>query len=396
MENLRIHTAIRNQYRVLDATGQLPFSIVFGLCRRSLDDVDARNLIFYTGNSALDVPYAISNGLLSLYEKDEAGKQETKVELSGRHRVFDNEYGKYLTLSSPIGRRKHWRKDMTIFNYQIDPSSDLGSILEPGKAYTIRLSSEDLGVKWWTYSEYDHLSNMEAYMVQASETAKLVNSKSSAGKASFKVVPTLPFPPNVEMHMRLWQNDENTSDADNTTTLEVSIFNTESLPMVIQTRGTQLFLIPWGPFQPEEGGDDSQPRIIDSASSTPVSSLQIVDADTNYVVREARKPGPCRGLTAPGTDHRPKLETLVTLTPRERLVRHVDITSLLKRLSDGKYRVHMQPRGVWWAFGNCKDLEDEGDDRVPHRLYNTIIPPLLLKTDDVVELQIKNGSVNQL
>ncbi|KAI0907003.1 hypothetical protein F4823DRAFT_630783 [Ustulina deusta] len=394
MEELRIHTAIHSRYRVLDATGQLPFSIVFGLCRRSPDDIEARNIVLRTGNSALDVPYAISSGLLTLHEKDGAGVQETKVELPGQPKASNSEHGAYLILSSPINRTKPWREDMTIFQYSIDPRSELGSMLQPGKTYTIRLASKDLGVKWWTYSDDDHISNNEAYIIQDSETAKLVSSKSSAGKASFKVVPTLTFPPKVEMHMRLWRDDENVSDADSTTTLEISILNTQSRPIAVQTRGTQRFLMPWGPFQPEDGADDSRPRIIDSASSAPVSSLQIVDAVTNDVLCEAKEAGSCHGLAVSGADHRPELETLVTLTPGEALVRRVDISSLLKGLPDGNYRVHMQPRGAWWVFGDCEEIADEGDDRVPQGLYNTIIPPLILKTDDVVEVQIKNGRMN--
>ncbi|KAI0429120.1 hypothetical protein F5Y09DRAFT_311094 [Xylaria sp. FL1042] len=393
MERLRIHTAIHNRYRVFDAAGQLPFSIVFGLCRRSPDDVAPRNIILHTKNSVLDVPYAISNGLLTLHEEHEAGERGSKVELSGQRGAPESERGTYLTISSPIGRTKHWREDMTIFQYHIDPKSELGSVLQPGKTYTIRLASEDLGVKWWTYSEDDHISTDEACIVQASESAKLINSKSSGGKASFKVVPSLTFPPNVEMHMRLWPNDEGVNDADSATTLEISISNTQAQSIAIQTRGTQRFLMPWGPFQPEEWADDWQPRIIDKASAAPVSSLEVVDVATNEVIRGVRKPGPCRGLTVSGADTRPKLENLATLRAGETLVRHVDISKLLKGLPDGMCRVRMQPRGAWWVFGDREEIADEGDDRVPRRLYNTMIPPLMLETDDTVELHIENGGV---
>ncbi|KAI0974992.1 hypothetical protein F4678DRAFT_421571 [Xylaria arbuscula] len=385
MEDLRIHTVIHNKYHVLDATGQLPFSIVFGLCRRSSNDIDPRNVILQTANSALDVPYAILNGLLTLHEVGEAGEHDTRIELASQCGASKGEHQTYLTLTSPISRTKHWRNDMTIFQYHIDPKSQLGSTLRPGKTYTIRQACKDLGVKWWTYSESDHLSNDETHRLQVSETAKLVNSKSSAGKASFKVVPSLTFPPKIDIHMRLWPKDENA--------LEISLLNTESRPIAVQTRGTQRFLMPWGPFQPEEWADDWQPRIIANTSPAPVSSLEIVDAATNEVVREARRPGGCRGLTAAGADLRPKLDTLVTLTPGHRLVRRVDISRLLNGLPDGIYCVRMKPRGTWWAFGDSETIAEEGDDRVPRRLYKSTIPPLVLKTEDVVELQVKNGRV---
>ncbi|KAI1354344.1 hypothetical protein F5Y01DRAFT_302670 [Xylaria sp. FL0043] len=393
MESLRIHTAIHSRYRVLDATGQLPFSIVFGLCSRSSNDTEPRNIILHTKNSALDVPYAISNGLLTLHEEDEAHGQRRDVEFSGQLGASESRHGTYLTLSSPISRRKHWREDMTIFQYPIDPKSELGSMLQLGKTYTVRLASEDLDVKWWAYSKSDHISNDKACIVQASETAALVTSKSRAGKVSFKVVPRLTFPPDVEMHMRLWPADENFNETHGSTTLEVSISNTQSQPVAVQTRGTQRFLMPWGPFQPEDWADDWAPRIIDKASAAPVSSLEVVDATTSEVVRGPRKPGGCRGLTASGADIRPKLENLVTLKPYETLVKRVDIGNLLKGLPDGTYRVRMQRRGAWWVFGDSEEIADEGDDRVPRRLYSTLIPPLVLETDDTVELQIENGII---
>ncbi|KAI1293248.1 hypothetical protein F5Y03DRAFT_332269 [Xylaria venustula] len=393
MAGLRIYTVIHNRYIVLDAAGQLPFSIVFGLCRRSSNDIDPRNVILDTANSALDVPYAILNGFLTLHEVGVAGEHDQRIELPTQCGASKSEHQTYLTLSSPISRTKHWRNDMTVFKYPIDPKSELGSILRPGKAYAIRLACKDLGVKWWTYSEDDHISNDGARTSQVSETGKLVNSKSSAGKASFRVVPSLTFPPKIDIHMRLWPKDENANDADSTVDLEISVMNTESRPIAVQTRGTQHFLMPWGPFQPEEWADDWQPRIIANTLPAPVSSLEIVDAATDEVIRQSRRPGGCRGLTAPGADLRPKLDTLVTLTPGETLVRRVDISRLLKGLTDGTYRIRMQPRGTWWVFGDSEAIADEGDDRVPRRLYESTIPPLILKTEEVVELQVKNGRV---
>ncbi|KAI8626014.1 hypothetical protein F5Y19DRAFT_237640 [Xylariaceae sp. FL1651] len=393
MEQIRIHTAIHSRYQVFDASGQLPFSIVFGLCRRSPADTDARPLILHTANSTLDVPYAISHGLFTLHEQPKGDGQETLVNLSGQLKSSDTEGETYLTLSSPVNRTEHWREAITTYEYHIDPDSELASRLQPGKKYTIRLASEDLGVKWWIYGNDDqHLGNLRS-TTQVSETAKLVNSKASAGKASFTVVSALQFPPKVEIHMRLCQNEDSASNADGESTLELQTVNTGTRPITVQTRGTQRFLVPWDCFQPEQAVDDSQPRIIDGASPAPECSLQIVDAATDKVIREPKKPGPCRGLTSPNADRRPKLESLVTLKSGEPFVRHVNISKLLSGLADGKYRVRMEPRGVWWCVGSHEEIADEEDDRVPRRLYHTTIPPLILKTEDFVELQIEDGKV---
>ncbi|KAI1370150.1 hypothetical protein F4677DRAFT_383919 [Hypoxylon crocopeplum] len=393
MEEVRLQTAIHSQYQVFDASGQLPFSIIFGLCRRLPSDTDARPMVLHTASSFLDVPYAIAHGLLSLHEHHEEGGQETQVHLADRPRLSESKVGAYLTLSSPVGRAQHWREAVTIYQYRIDPNSELASVLQPGRKYTIRLAGKDLGVKWWAYGDNDQLpNNTEGSPTRASETAKLVNSKPSAGKASFAVVVELPHPPKVETHMRLCWNEESADDADGASALAISVLNTGAQPITVQTRGPQRFLVPWGPFQPEEV-EASRPRIIDAASPAPSSGLLVVDAATGDVIREARKSGPCSGLTDSNADHRPKLETLVTLMAGEPLVRRVDISRLLDGVPDGKYRIQMQPRGVWWCVGSCTEIGDEGDDRVPRRLYQTRIPPLMLKTEDVVEVRIENGKI---
>ncbi|KAI0868741.1 hypothetical protein GGS24DRAFT_481452 [Hypoxylon argillaceum] len=386
MESLRIHTAINSRYRVFDTLGQLPFSIVFGLCRRSPEDIDPRSIVLQTKHSALDVPYAIAHGLLTLYEQHDGNEPDTEVDVSGQLKSLeaDSEDEEYLTLHSPINRTEHWRNAFTIYQYRIDPKSELASMLESGKKYTIRLTSEDLGVKWWTYSDAVQPLNNPKLTAQTSETRKLVNSKPSAGKASFLVASALPYPPKTHMHMKLVQDGS-------AVFIDITMINTGSQPINVQTRGRQRFLVPWGPFQPEEESEDTRPRIIDSISPTPGSSIRIVDTATGDAVREPKKPGPCGPLYDSRTDPRPELESLVTLIPSQPFVRRVDISELLDGLPNGKYRVLMEPRGVWWCFGSYDEISDEGDYRVAKRLYQTMVPRLVLGTDDVIELQIENG-----
>ncbi|MCJ1345992.1 hypothetical protein MMC31_004203 [Peltigera leucophlebia] len=62
-----VETATR--YRIFDASGQLPFSLVFGLCRRSPADTDPRPLLLEIAASVLDVPFALAHGLLTLHEQ---------------------------------------------------------------------------------------------------------------------------------------------------------------------------------------------------------------------------------------------------------------------------------------------------------------------------------------
>ncbi|KAJ3560927.1 hypothetical protein NPX13_g9134 [Xylaria arbuscula] len=170
MTDVRIQTIIHNRYLVFDASGQLPFSIVYGLCRRAKEDVDARSIVLRTAESALDVPYAIAKGLLTLKEKDEGsgemrsvgfGVKKMRVEDGNGSRGEGDEggeggrKGEYVILPSPVSRTKNWKEDLTVYQYRIDPRSPLGLLLKPGKTYEIRLAGDDLGVKWWRYIDDD-------------------------------------------------------------------------------------------------------------------------------------------------------------------------------------------------------------------------------------------------
>ncbi|KAI1178865.1 hypothetical protein F4777DRAFT_535947 [Nemania sp. FL0916] len=388
MAELSIHTAIHSRYQVLDASGQLPFSVVFGLCRRSPADTDPRPLVLHTSSSILDVPYAISEGLLTLHEQQDRDSQSTQISLPHQSETSGSGAGEYLTLSSPVGRTGSWREAFTIYQYFINPESKLASVLQPGKKYTIRAASGDLGVKWWAYGDVHHPPDKQGALTKSPETTKLVNSKPTAGKASFAVVPELSWPPKVETHMQLRRNEQTGGDEERATFLEISFLNRGTKPIVVQTRGTQNFIVPWGPFQPEDV-DMNRSRVIDSFYRG--TSLRVLDAATSEVVIEPKKMGPCGPLTSASADRRPKLEILTTVMPGQPIIKHVDITELLTRLPDGKYHVLMVPQGMWWCPGRSEGIADEGDDRVPQRLYQTRIPPLMLETDDFVELEIENG-----
>jgi hypothetical protein len=103
LEPLRIQTRLQSRYRVFDASGRLPFDIVFGLRRRS--DPGLRDIHFQTTKSFLDVPYALANGLLSLHElRTSAAGSKERVELDLsciREAIVDDEPAlKYIVLPS--------------------------------------------------------------------------------------------------------------------------------------------------------------------------------------------------------------------------------------------------------------------------------------------------------
>lgn len=400
MNELRIHTQINSRYQVFDASGQLPFSLVFGLCRRSPADTDPRPLLFEIAGSVLDVPYALARGLLTLHEQDsEDPKQWVEVDLSRLTTVLAKE-AECLSLPSPVNRTERWRDAFTVYQCHVDVNGELASFLEPGKKYIIRLASKDLGVKRWAYSDRKQFVDIYGKPSVDSAAVKLVNSKSSAGNATFIVVKNLFWPPRIEIRMRLCASSPSSDPAhadaklSNSTALEVSVINTGSDSVTVQTRGDQRFLIPWGPFQPEPDADDDRMRIIDATPhKPPTSSLQVVDSMTGEVVRgdKQRGTGP---LIDYNVDRRPKVEDLVTLKPGAPIIRKIDFGSLADGLEDGQYKIRMQPRGCrWWHEEAGKEHGKDG--RVPAHLCEIIISPLMLESQDEVELRIRDGKIDQ-
>lgn len=380
MSELRIHTKIQSHYNVFDKSGQLPFKIVFGLCRRSSADIDPRSLLLDIEGSVLDVPYALTHGLLTLQEQNLA-KQWVEVDLSRLNQAVAKE-GEYLSLPSPVGRTVRWRDAFAIYQSPIDVNSDLASILQSKKRYRIKLASEDLHIKRWTYSDQQKFNdNNDMHKHSSEKPSKLINSKQSAGNAQFKVVNRLSWPPRIEMKMRL-RRPSLSSSPPSVTTLEISATNTGSFSITIQTKGHQNFLVPWGVFQPEDPlASNDLPRILHTTHhKTPTSSLQIIACETGQVVRSNDRRGIC-SLTESHANRHPKAEDTLTMNPGEPVIRDVDISALVNGLADGKYTIRMRPTGCrWWHEG---------------RQEQVLTPPLMLESQDEIELSVQDGKVNQ-
>ncbi len=400
MDKLKIFTHINSRYQVFDASGQLPFSIVFGLCRKAPTDTDPRPLVLETAGSVLDVPYALAHGLLTLQEQDpENAKQWVEVELSRLSNVATKEV-KCLALPSPVNRTEHWRNCVTVYQYHIDVNGELSSILEPGKKYMIRLASGDLGVKRWAYSDHTQFIDDGGKLSHDSDAVKMVASRSTTGNAKFRVVKSLPWPPRIETRMLLCVSSPssdlaltNIRQSSNNSALEVSITNTGSDFVTVQTRGSQHFLHPWGPLQPEPDADDDRMRIIHPMHHRPpTSSLQVVDSATGEVVRY-NKPSRIVPLTISNPDRRPKMEDVMTLKPEVPITRRFDIQALVDGLVDGQYKIRMQSKGCWWRLGEAEKENGEDGRVTALESFRIGIPPLMLETQDEVELRIRDGLV---
>ncbi|CAG7556445.1 unnamed protein product [Fusarium equiseti] len=371
MAELRIWTVISRNYRVFDKSGKLAFSIIFGLCRR--DDTDPRPLRIETKGTILDVPYALSNDLLQLRKYNPRTRQYVQFEVGKLNNT--NPPHAHVTLPSPIGRAANWRSCITEYHYHVELKSELASLFEQGERYAVQnVSGWQLGPGAFSFIDDKEPSQID----RCQAVSGRVN-----GRAIFEVVESLPWPPELQTKMQL-------KISDYTTWLTISVTNMESESITIQTRGRQHFLVPHSAF--DVTPDYNHPRILDEERPAPEATIKILDLATNDIVRRPRSPGPCGGAQRQH-DPRPKLDVLTTLRPGVSLVRDVDISSLLAELPDGRYGLKMEPRGMWWCFGDCEEFKRICEDgRVPQDVFQTMIPPLMLECDDVVEVRVENGA----
>lgn len=393
MDELKIHVLMQARDRIFDASGKHPFTIDFGLCRHSPHDVDPRSLVIDVAGSALDVPYAIANKLLISHGLNTLQRDKERL----KHINLDMPIGKknrYITLPSPVGRIKHYKDCFTIFEYRVDRGSGLASLILPGREYRISLASKDIGIKWYNYiDDMDSSMPMDQNLLsRPSETAQIVNSKPSAGHAAFKVVESLTWPPEVSTHLYLVPATDTAPSS-----IQVSITNMSIQPLSIQTRlHSTLYL------QPRDLLGDrttTRPRMHRTLETDlPLSSFgtSITDTATKEEVPDnLPRPG-CMGLSSPKLDPRPRSKDLLTLEPGRAVLRHVDLGTVLRKCEDGVYTIRLREQAKWWCVGSVEDIcdaEDGDGGRVKKELFSRDIPPLVLKSEDTLEVRKLDGEI---
>lgn len=379
MTKFPIHVQLHSRYNVFDASGKLPFSVVFGLCRLQKSDTDPRSILIDTVGSVFDVPYAIAHGLLTLYEERPGeATQWVEVDVSSLGEVDASNRG-CISVPSRVHRTKSWRHDITVYQCALDLQGVLTLVLKPGKRYRMRLAGHDLGVKRWAYSDQEIFTDGDG----DGEEARLVNSYSH-GHAAFRVIDNLKFPPRLKTRIRLVKN----------TCLEITVVNSGSETVTIQSRDHQNFLVPWGPLAPEPDALDDRRRVIDQSKRNypPVSSVFIVNAATGEMMHRPCDTSVCQ-LRDSKADLRAKVDELVTLKPGIPFMNVFDIGYKMRGLEDGRYKIRMHPKGCRWWCGELEKEEGEGD-RVPARLWNGFTLPIMLASEDEFEMTIKDGKVD--
>jgi len=224
MTRFSIHVQLHSRYNVFDPSGKLPFSVVFGLCRLQKADTDPRSILIDTVGPVFDVPYALAHSLLTLYEERPGeAMQWVEVNVSSIEKSDASSRG-CIAVPSRTHSTKSWQNNLTVYLCAIDLQGVLALVLKPGNRYKMRIASRDFGVQKWVYNDQEGFADSD----KDGEDARLVNSWRH-GNAAFKVGDDLKFPPPLETKMRLV----------NDTSLEVTVVNTGSETVTVQSRGQQ-------------------------------------------------------------------------------------------------------------------------------------------------------------
>ena len=81
------------------------------------------------------------------------------------------------------------------------------------------------------------------------------------------------------------------------------------------------------------------------------------------------------------------------MKPETPVVNVVDISSKIKGLEDGRYKIRMHPKGCRWWRDVLRNEEGEGE-KVPVRLWKSWTVPIMLDSEDELEITIKDGKVD--
>jgi len=392
---LRIQVQINSRYKIFDTSGQIPFSVAFGLIRRSQTDENPHPIRVETTGSILDVQYALGHGLLKLQEQDAEGSAKWKEVNITPLKDIAKKDSEPLYLPSPVHRadRAGWRDHVTVYQCHIDPDGRLASMLARGKRYRIKLSNDEDDNKRWAHDEQKNSFSHDGTPDQSSEPVKVLLTKRSAGNASFTVVKKDPIHlPKLDIKMKICESVDDGEDS--FSRLEVvtaTLASTASGPITIQTRGHQSFLMPWGPYGPEPGWDDSQARIIDPAPPhAPIGGIQVVDPRTREIVWKREMTGYV--LTQSNLDRRPKFGDVLVIHPGVPIVRKISIAKIVTELKDGHFKIRIRPRGCrWWDRDITKG--HDADERIPLELGGRNMPPVVLESEDEVEIHLSEGKI---
>lgn len=392
---------------VFDLSGTNPFDLLLEVDRFRGDGGGWRSITLLLNGSLLDVPHALTNGLLELIDLDANCKFVFKSKDEGIARPtlstqpsdsFDIVYleedslvnlrpeDDNLTTSAPSAQPKNRvltlltresggrRKAQKIIPLHI--SETIKHLLKPGCRYRLQTTSIDLGVTWWRYGSQGELAIKDVPMelLPPSEPATMVATQ--VCHRDFSVVESLPVPPSVYISLALSPPVVYRS-GDLSPTFKISITNTADQPVTMISFGSQPHI------SPTHTQSNNHARVISTGAKISLENFSITHMATGKeMVQESYT---C--VLQNGWQRR----QFTTLEPGVPLVQEIDFlknaTAIRAGMDAGEYKLRLRARDVWWHWGTKEEILEgkPGTKRLPGGPK----PPLILASEDEVIFRLK-------
>lgn len=365
--------------RVYNLSDEIPFQIIFEIYRAHDNDHVPRPLTLLKMGSVFDVPSALSQGILELLDFETG----TKIDIPARAAPETPEVQQSLDFEDSL---------MTILPYNTAVSKSLRHIqhtfalpspkspaawpLKAGQRYTLRLTSSDLGVRWWTYGTKEDLlapcGNLKP--LDPSEPARLC--RVTGYNTSFSVVASLPHPPAFTVKLSL---SAEVFDGANPQPIAIRITTTNlgDRPITAKNRFTQA-----------HGDLERQPVTIISPLTPNLRNFSILNVAAGNELMASAGPVHVPSVGSKGYS-RKEFTTLEPGIPFESEVVFLSEKSVefLKRIPGNELHITLRPDEVWRTW-DTMDILFDGQDRLTKGLGG-YVPLLRLESSDKLILPLQ-------
>lgn len=385
--SLSVHLQLASQPAVLDLSSQNHFDILLETRRGSTDL--SRPMTILKKGSLFDIPFAFSNGLLTLKDeesgecinlKDLAPNNQSSSSLTAAPNGIVSEED-FIIL--PVRKSKLPR-----FHADFSLSLGLGRHLAPyvisGHRYRVELGAPSqtrisLHVSYWTYGN-------PTFPLQPLEQSNLVASQYT--QKSFLVVDFLLRPPLVTVSITASPVIYRSATAGNSPpTIRFTITNQSDRAVTVKSSGDQSFISPFLPVD----GPPNHGRITSTSPPPDVSNFSLIRLSTGEEF--IREPQHTCSLNSGGGGW--SRRGLTTLYPKKPLVNGVDIKPYLltkltaENVADGEsFRLRLRKMGMWWHYGTVDEIF-QGERTLPKWPGGPTLP-LVLGSEDEVVLKVED------
>lgn len=359
------------------------FQITFEFFRASSSDDDRRPLTFLAAGSVFDVPFALSQGLLEVVDLETGTRVEIPTrdapgvaESPNSEQNSDPENSSYTLTAYDASIPKHIRNILHTYTLP-SPQSPGAWPLEAGKKYAFRLTSTDLGVKWWNYGTETNLDlpSQPERLSRVCISASNFLCRHGLPAVQFLVVPPLPHPPSLTIKLSV---SAPVFDRNNPVPISVRISTTNrgNRPIIAKNRFDQPY-----------GDGLRYPVTVLSTDRPDWRNLSIVDVASGTGLTDATSPICVPHVGVKGFVRR-EFTTLEPGVPFESeiVVLPENSHGRLKRLAGNELRITLRPYEVWWNWGTVDEVF-EGKTRFGPNLGG-YKPPLRLESSDELTLHI--------